>query len=416
MIRTIRTRAARLARVLAAAALALGIGVVAVPSFAQPAQAAGQVSISGEPDPNGQSTLQLQGSGFQSVQGGFGGIYVLFGWVDHPSGMSWSPSNGGTTGENYRYVYDDESNPAGFQLFVTFPGSSTAAAANGGEVAADGTWSAEIKVPGAVFNTFDRQLNQTQVDCTEVTCGIITIGAHGVKNANNESFTPVNWAGTAGGGTGATGTDDSASADTEAPAAESADTGAEAPAADTSQQQVAAPAEGAASTADTVVPGWWPVLLPALILVGISLLVLAGGVGGYLAMKSLLLGVNPDALEKVRGQRERAAIKERDRQQRKTRRLERKMELRGARDAERGAALVARMEMKHGVRHADAPQPAAPSSAEGAGQTVDQWLSFFQKPAGNASQADADASRGRHGAEDTSTLVMSTQGRDGEAK
>jgi hypothetical protein len=81
MIRTIRTRAARLARVLAAAALALGIGVVAVPSFAQPAQAAGQVSISGEPDPNGQSTLQLQGSGFQSVQGGFGGIYVLFGWA-----------------------------------------------------------------------------------------------------------------------------------------------------------------------------------------------------------------------------------------------------------------------------------------------------------------------------------------------
>ncbi|MDN5745914.1 MAG: hypothetical protein L0H31_12415, partial [Nocardioidaceae bacterium] len=31
----------------------------------------------------------------------------------------------------------------------------------------------------------------TTVDCTKVTCGVITIGAHGVKNAANESFTPV---------------------------------------------------------------------------------------------------------------------------------------------------------------------------------------------------------------------------------
>jgi hypothetical protein len=46
---------------------------------------------------------------------------------------------------NYRYVYDDETNPTGYQLFVTFPGSSTAYAANGGEIAANGTWSGTIK-------------------------------------------------------------------------------------------------------------------------------------------------------------------------------------------------------------------------------------------------------------------------------
>ena len=161
------------ALLVAAAALA---GVVGVSS---PASAAAQVSVSGTPTLEGESQLSLSGSGFQSVQGGFGGVYVLFGWVDEGSG--WRPSNGGKTGQDYRYVYDDESNPTGYQLFVTFPGSSTASAANGGEIAADGTWSGTIRVPGARFTTYDRAQNETTVDCTEVQCGIITIGAHGVE-------------------------------------------------------------------------------------------------------------------------------------------------------------------------------------------------------------------------------------------
>lgn len=205
---------ARRRRALAAALATVIAAVWFVPAFALPANAAPQVTIDGQPDPNGESTLNLSGSGFQSVQGGFGGIYVLFGWVSDPTGTSWRPSQGGVTGQNYRYVYDDETNPTGFQLFVTFPGSSTAAAANGGQINADGTWSATLKVPGQVFNTYDRQLNETQVNCAEVTCGVITIGAHGVKNANNESFTPVTWAGAAGGGAaaGATGQDAGAAA------------------------------------------------------------------------------------------------------------------------------------------------------------------------------------------------------------
>ena len=138
------------------------------------------------------STLTVTGSGFQSVQGGFGGIYVLFGWVD-PAG-SWQPSLGGATGTSYRYAMDDETNPAGYQQFVAFPGGATEASASSGVIAADGSWSSTIAVQGPVFETFDRENNAVQVDCLATQCGVITIGAHGVANANNETFTPVTFA------------------------------------------------------------------------------------------------------------------------------------------------------------------------------------------------------------------------------
>lgn len=165
---------------------------------ASPAHAAGNVSVTvegradlvGVADPTYLTTLRLSGTGFQSVVNGFGGIYVLFGWV---SGPGWEPSQGGITGTSYRYVPDDEVNPVGYANFVTFPGSSTAYAANGGELAADGTWSTTMSVPGAVFTSLDREGNPGEVNCLQVQCGIITVGAHGVKNANNETFTPVNF-------------------------------------------------------------------------------------------------------------------------------------------------------------------------------------------------------------------------------
>lgn len=417
MIRTIRTRAGKLLRATAGVALALGVTAVAVPSFAQPAHAAASVTVTGEADPNGESTLQLQGSGFQSVQGGFGGIYVLFGWVDDPSGGSWKPSNGGVTGTNYRYVYDDETNPAGFQLFVTFPGSSTASAANGGELHADGTWSATLRVPGAVFNTFDRQLNERQVDCTQVTCGIITIGAHGVKNANNESFTPVTWAGAApaadaqhsssGSQTPAESSQSTADAQNGSAAQSGSAAQAQRPAEVSPVQELTAPGGDAAA-----MPGWFVAILPALILVGVSLIILAAGVGGYLAVKALLLGVNPEALEKVRGQRERAALKQRDKQKQKTMRFEHKMELRGAKEADRAAALIARTEMKHAAVSADAPKPADPRAS---GESFDRWLSFFERSQ-KASKEDDSATRSatESADEDAPTLVMSVQRSRGE--
>jgi hypothetical protein len=189
--RGLRAFAAGLA--LAAAALTAALG-----GAAAPAHAAGSVDISvkdrpdlvGVADPDYLTEVTATGTGFQSIPNGFGGIYVFFGWVD---GGSWAPSQGGSTGSDYRYVYDDEANPVGYQLFVSFPGSSTEYAANGGEVNADGTWSATMRIPGSSFESYDRDGNVTTVDCLQVTCGIITIGAHGVVNPSNESFTPISF-------------------------------------------------------------------------------------------------------------------------------------------------------------------------------------------------------------------------------
>ena len=97
------------------------------------------------------------------------------------------------TGTSYRYAADDEQAPVGFQRFLAFPGSSTAAEASG-QLAADGSFSTTITTPGAEFTSLDRNRVETRVDCFAVQCGIITIGAHGVVNANNETFTPVTFA------------------------------------------------------------------------------------------------------------------------------------------------------------------------------------------------------------------------------
>jgi len=138
------------------------------------------------------SVVTVTGSGFQSVQGGAGGIYVVFGWVDDAEGGTWRPSNGGATGADYLYAPDTEdAENAGFQRFVAFPGSGTAAAANGGVIAEDGSWSTPLTVPAAQFDAMDRAGDAAPVDCTQVQCGVITFGAHGIKNATNETFTPL---------------------------------------------------------------------------------------------------------------------------------------------------------------------------------------------------------------------------------
>lgn len=193
-----RARAGRTGAVSAAALLALGASLFGV---AAPASAEARVAISVEGgtvtdaaglpllSPEAPSTLTISGSGFQSVQGGFGGIYVLFGWVD-PVG-SWQPSLGGATGTGYRYAMDDETSPSGYQQFVAFPGGATEASASSGVIDAEGSWSATIAVQGPVFETFDRENNAVRVDCLATQCGVITIGAHGVANPTNETFTPV---------------------------------------------------------------------------------------------------------------------------------------------------------------------------------------------------------------------------------
>jgi type II secretory pathway pseudopilin PulG len=171
----------------------------------QPAWAAAGVSVTG---PDGTATVSadyatevtVSGSGFQAIQNGFGGVYVLFGWVGDAAGGSWKPSQGGVVGADYRYVPDAEAaDNAGFQRFIAFPGSQTESSANG-VLNADGSWSIGMVVPGANFESQDREGNVSAVDCLRVTCGIITIGAHGVKNANNETFTPLTFGSTAAAG------------------------------------------------------------------------------------------------------------------------------------------------------------------------------------------------------------------------
>ncbi|WP_018546293.1 hypothetical protein [Streptomyces sp. LaPpAH-108] len=173
-----------------AAAAFLTLAAVLVP--APPAMAAARVSASpATADPDYATKLRLHGAGFQSVKNGFGGVYVLFGTV---SG-TWRPSQGGTSGVDYVYVQDSETKDNhGYQRFVAFPGDPTAYAANGGTVRADGTWDATLVVPGAVFPAKGRDGAIRQVDCRKVQCGVITIGAHGVANPRNETFTPIDFA------------------------------------------------------------------------------------------------------------------------------------------------------------------------------------------------------------------------------
>lgn len=166
---------------------------------AQQAQAVPRLSISSSAggasaSADGPTTLSISGSGFQSLPNAFGGVYLMFGWVSDPGGGSWKPSRGGHAGSEMLYVPDSEAKDnQGYQRFIAFPGSSTADSANGGQLATDGSFSLRLVVPGPTFTAQDRDGNTRDVDCREVQCGIITIGAHGVVNANNESFTPISF-------------------------------------------------------------------------------------------------------------------------------------------------------------------------------------------------------------------------------
>ncbi|MCZ4497628.1 MAG: hypothetical protein JWQ74_181 [Marmoricola sp.] len=174
--------------------LAAGLGFGLVPGLGLPAASAAARVIVTNPsgdavvDPTYTTTLTLRGRGFQSIKNGHGGIYVLFGVVKG----AWKPSAGGGSGKNYLTVPDSQSkNNAGYAKFVAFPGGDTAGSANGGTIAADGTWTTKIAVPGGTFTTYDNQMRAVEVDCQVSTCGVLTIGAHGVVNPDNETFTRV---------------------------------------------------------------------------------------------------------------------------------------------------------------------------------------------------------------------------------
>ncbi|WP_210650375.1 hypothetical protein [Nocardioides sp. SYSU D00065] len=193
-IRSAGTRTASPCRLAGVLVVLLAASAVLIP--AAPARADARISVvtdrgtsladSGRP-----TILTLSGSGFQSVRGGFGGVYVAFGWVRDPAGGGWRPSRGGVTGRDYRYVPDSESEDnAGYLRFVAFPGSSTAGEAQA-VMSPAGAFRVSLAVPGPTFRALDRNGEAVDVDCRQVTCGVITFGAHGVENARNETFTPV---------------------------------------------------------------------------------------------------------------------------------------------------------------------------------------------------------------------------------
>ena len=100
----------RSGRFLAVAGL---LGTLGAPLPAAPARAEGRVTVANEigtaqADVRYRTELTVRGSGFQVVQGGFGGVYVMFGWVRDPAGGSWRPSRGGLTGQDYQYIPDSE--------------------------------------------------------------------------------------------------------------------------------------------------------------------------------------------------------------------------------------------------------------------------------------------------------------------
>ncbi|MDZ4232433.1 MAG: hypothetical protein U1C73_01420, partial [Dietzia sp.] len=176
--------------------------------FAPPSsQAAGRLSVSSPlggavASAGGPTQFDVRGTGYQVVRGGFGGIYVAFGWVNE---RTWRPSQGGMTGTDYRYVPDSESqNNAGYLGFVAFPGSSTEGEAQA-VMSDNGSWRLTLNVPGPEFTAQDRSGRAVRVNCLQVTCGFVTFGAHGVKNAQNEAFIPVTFQGGGTGGGGGTG-------------------------------------------------------------------------------------------------------------------------------------------------------------------------------------------------------------------
>ncbi|GAA1604715.1 hypothetical protein [Leucobacter chromiireducens] len=177
--------AALILPLLAVAPLALGVS---------PAQAASRVDVAPAPAADGPTTVTLSGSGFQYQPNAPGGVYVFFGAVADPATNAWAPSQGGRSGETFAYAGTD-----GARLLVAFQGGSSASEANG-QIDANGNWSTQMTIPGSRFTASfgnpheGAQGNGQEIDCLQVQCGIITIGAHGLVNANNESFTPVSFA------------------------------------------------------------------------------------------------------------------------------------------------------------------------------------------------------------------------------
>lgn len=131
--------------------------------------------------------LTLRGTGFPTTGSdgtNFGGLYVLFGWVDPAAGQNWGPGNGGASGRTFTYTQDIE--PQGtYQSMVSYPGNGTVPGFP--TMSADGSFEMELPIQSSRFES----QHGISVDCYEMQCGVLLIGAHGKQNAKGEIFVPV---------------------------------------------------------------------------------------------------------------------------------------------------------------------------------------------------------------------------------
>jgi hypothetical protein len=126
-------------------------------------------------------TVSVTGTGFAKSTN-TSGAYVLFGY------LRTAPSAGGTLGAGYDYLDVQDG-----QRFIAWPGAATAGSANA--LFADGGFTVDGLVVAATFTG----ASGSPVDCLDgtVRCGVLTIGAHGGRDAGLETFTPVYFAGQA---------------------------------------------------------------------------------------------------------------------------------------------------------------------------------------------------------------------------
>jgi len=196
------------------AVCALMLGVLAGPASAKqskdgPSNPGLSLSTSTLPA-NGRSTVQVTGTDYlvpDHVEGAsvFGGVYVLFGWVQ--PGTTWGPghrnstSNNGTFGVTYAYPGDNggvdtRDDGTGVIRLVSFTPGGESGSSTDFHMDAAGNWSVPLVINGSTF-TYKNNVTgaQTNVDCQVVQCGVFTIGAHGKSSKTNEVFTPITFVG-----------------------------------------------------------------------------------------------------------------------------------------------------------------------------------------------------------------------------
>ncbi len=200
---------------LAAAAAALTLVALPLTSLNAPPAEAGQgsgnptmgaIPSTGLAVERGRRTVQVTGTDYLVPPHAAGtpvsgGIYVFFGWVD--ATKKWGPSgrninnNDGNFGTTYLYPGDArrpgrQRTRARASATSPSPRRSRAAKPPSTSWTRTATGRCRSRFPAAPSGpTLPGTTTVKTTDCTKVTCGIFTIGAHGKTSATNEKFIPL---------------------------------------------------------------------------------------------------------------------------------------------------------------------------------------------------------------------------------